>query len=363
MAINQREIARVSRRVRFELQQVVANPSELSRKRQLDLWRHGFVAKQALLFDFDRYGFDSYLSEFERKRRLHRLNRNATVFADKLFSFLYLREIGAPTPTVYGFVDGEQLVMLNEHDRREGIGRLLEHHGRLVAKPRGGAHGRGVLLLERTPDRTLVNGREVEDLGEVLRGRTIVSEYVEQHNYASAIYPASTNTIRVLSLKRHEDDEPFVAAAMHRFGSERSKPVDNTGAGGFSAPIDLATGRIGALAAMPGAYLPTGRPVEWYDVHPDTGVRVTDTVIPRWSEIVDELNRTMSYLPGTSLIAWDVAVTGDGFSIIEGNLGPDTSFQVHGPVLLDERVRTLFQAHGVLSRLGRPSAGRRFQRA
>lgn len=353
--IDQRELARVVHRLRLEVREAVANTHHLPWRRQLHAWRRGFVARQALLFDFDRFGFDAFVSEFERKRGLHRLNRRSDLFADKVMSFLYLRAIGTPTPAVHGFVEGSRVVLLGDQDGRGGVDELLDRHGKLVVKPRDGAHGAGVRLLERSRGGTRVNGQEVDGLDDVLRGRVVVSEFVEQHEYARAIFPGSTNTLRVLSLRRHDDGEPFVAAAIHRFGSERSKPVDNIELGGFTARVDLETGALGPLAAIPGASIPHGRRLVWFDEHPDTGTRVTGTVVPRWAEIVDELNRTMSLLPGFSWIGWDVAVTDDGLSIIEGNTGSGITFQVHHPLLLDDRVRALLQARGVLSPLVRPA--------
>ncbi len=77
---------------------------------------------------------------------------------------------------------------------------------------------------------------------------------------------------------------------------------------------------------------------------------MSGTVVPRWTDIVAEVNRTMSFLPGFNWIGWDVAVTDHGFSFIEGNTGPGITFQVHGPILRDERVRALFEANGILPR-------------
>ncbi len=352
-AVRLRKLGRVARRVQLELREAAANTRYFPWRRQLDVWRHGFVARQALLFDFDTFGFGAYLSELERRRGIRRLGRSGPLLGDKLSAFLYLREVGTPTPTVYGYADSGTYVPFGPPDERGDIVHLLAKQGKLVVKLRSGESGDGVYLFESANGRTLVNGREVRDIGPYIAGRMIVSEHVEQHVYARRIFPHSTNTLRILSCREHESGKPFVAAATHRFGTHRSQPVDNIARGGLTSRIDLETGTLWPLAAMPGAYLPLGRRIEWYDHHPDTGVRVTDTVVPRWREIVDELNRTMSLLPSFGWIGWDVAVTADRFSVIEGNVRPGLTFQAHGPLLLDQRVRTLFDAHGVLLR--RPS--------
>src|SRR5262249_25504357 len=47
----------------------------------------------------------------------------------------------------------------------------------------------------------------------------LVMEFVEQARYAREIHPGSTNTIRILCLWNDDEKEPFVARAVHRFGS------------------------------------------------------------------------------------------------------------------------------------------------
>jgi len=54
-------------------------------------------------------------------------------------------------------------------------------------------------------------------------------------------------------------------------------------------------------------------------------------------------------------IGWDLLVTEDGFQVIEANNGPDLMlFQMHGPLLIDPRIRRFFQSH--IARLTGPEA-------
>ncbi|CAA9499143.1 MAG: hypothetical protein AVDCRST_MAG13-2152 [uncultured Solirubrobacteraceae bacterium] len=348
------EGVRLAKRLRVEVQEARANTRTSSWWDQVDVWRHGFVARQARLFDFEQFGFSGYLSEYARKRRVHRLNRNAGVLGDKLVAGLVLEAIGTPTPAIFGVMEAGQVVPLDRASERTDLESLLRRHDRLVVKPRDGSHGHGVLMVERRDGATVVNGSTATPLRPERLDRMLVSEFVEQHEYARSIYPHATNTIRVMSLREHGSGRPFVVAAHHRFGTRSSGAVDNTGAGGLTADVDVATGALGRLAALPGGYLPVGARVRWSDDHPDTGARVTGTVVPRWPEIIAEIKRTMSRLPDFGWVGWDVAVTADGFKIIEGNPGPDIhGLQLHQPLLRDTRVRTLFEARGIVS------AGRR----
>ncbi len=342
----QRPLGRLVREARSGL----ANSGTVPLKRQLELWRHGFYSQNAHFYDFDTHGFGAYVSDFQRATGLERINDpiQRALLNDKLVAVLYLRAVGAPTPTVYGYSNGDHLVVFDDAPAQDIEG-LLKATGRLVVKPRGGSGGSRFSLLEQDGDTTLVNGRTDGDLRACLRGRVVVSEFIEQHPYARDIHRHTTNTMRLLVLRDSDTGEPFVTAATHRFGTERSFPVDNIGRGGMSAGVDVDTGVLGPLAAVPAV----PGPIRWHDAHPETGAPVRGTSVPRWPEIVDEVRRVTTTLEGLHCVGWDVAVTEDGFQIIEGNNRPDTSMQLHGPFLTDERSRRVFEAHGVVPRSGR----------
>ena len=193
-----RPLGRLVREARSGL----ANSGTVPLKRQLQLWRHGFYSQNAHFYDFDTHGFDGYVSDFQRATGLERINDpiQRTLLNDKLVAFLYLRAVGAPTPTVYGYCNGDHLVVFDDAPAQDIEG-LLKATGRLVAKPRGGSGGSRFSLLEQDGDTALVNGRAHADLRECLRGRVVVSEFIEQHRYAREIHPHTTNTMRLLVLR------------------------------------------------------------------------------------------------------------------------------------------------------------------
>lgn len=346
--VDRQELARLGRRLADELREAAANPAGLSRRQQLEIWRRGFPQRHALMYDFDRYGIDAYVSELERRRRLPRLNRGGhSLVRDKLMSYFFLREIGTPTPKVLALIHAGRTIMLDGHGA-DDLDALLRERGRLIVKPRDGAFGRRVRLLEHSEGRTLVNGREVAGAEAAIDGPAIVSEHVTQHAYAAGVFPGSLNTIRVVCLRDPRGGESLAVHAFHRFGTERSRPVDNVSSGGLSADVDLETGRIGELLAETGFYLPPGEPPQFLPEHPDTGAAVQGTVVPRWREILAELNRTMLRLPGLHWVGWDVAVTPDAFTVVEGNGGTDITFQTWRPMLADERVEKILEANGML---------------
>jgi hypothetical protein len=186
---------------------------------------------------------------------------------------------------------------------------------------------------------------QARDLSEALQGEVIISEFVPQLPYAEAIYPDSTNTIRILTMIDVETQEPIIFAAYHRFGTSRTNRVDNVSAGGALARVDIDTGELGPLIMVPAE---DWAPLIRQDRHPDTGAHVAGTHVPYWPEVLAEVRRTASLFPWAYFVGWDVAVTEGGACVIEGNNRPDIFPQHFTPLLLDDRMRAFFEHHGVV---------------
>ena len=75
--------------------------------------------------------------------------------------------------------------------------------------------------------------------------------------------------------------------------------------------IDLETGVLGEAKTM---FDSTS-----HRCHPNTGNRIAGIQVPFWQKVKDTLLHTHEKFPYIKLIAWDVMIHGDGFSVIEGN--------------------------------------------
>jgi hypothetical protein len=143
----------------------------------------------------------------------------------------------------------------------------------------------------------------------------------------------------------YEKDEPFIAAAIHKFGTTKTAPVDNVGKGALSAAVDVETGIIGPALASP--KLGVRR---WHSHHPETGQPIEGTAIPTWSQLSDGLMKVMRRMRHIPYVGWDVVAGDDQFYLIEGNAHPDLGApgqSTTGPLLKDQRVRRFFEHHGV----------------
>ena len=313
----------------------------------------GFLPVSRVLYGLREDNVRDYLSDRERELTWTLNWPAASLLDDKLaFSFM-LDRFAVPSPAVVAVIRAGVVHPLDESLPEEGadwLRRELARRGRLVIKPtRSGGGGRNVRIVEDAGDGYRTNGADAswgEIAGTVRRlDDDLVTEFVEQAAYARAIYPRTTNTIRVLTLAGR-GSEPLIAAAVHRFGRDASGPVDNWSRGGLSARVDVETGVLGA-----GVSYPSTSGLVWHAQHPDTGSPIAGTSVPGWPTVRSEilaLARRASFLP---YVGWDVVVTDSGFQVLEGNKYSDVNLlQVHEPLLRDARVRSFYEQHGITAR-------------
>ena len=94
--------------------------------------------------------------------------------------------------------------------------------------------------------------------------------------------------------------------------------VDNAGSGGVFGIVDLETGRVYAACDELG---------NKYEVHPDTKERIIGFVVPRWKEAVALAKELITVIPSVRWVGWDLALTDDGWVLIEGNERAQFVFQ------------------------------------
>jgi hypothetical protein len=186
---------------------------------------------------------------------------------------------------------------------------LLERHGgSLFAKPLSRYGGAGAFRVTVESEwRTLFEAIVQEDY--------IIQEEVKQHEEIMRMHPCLLNTLRVTTCMPF-DNKAVIACARMRFG-RGGKHVDNGSMGGIFAGVDLETGRLctGALTAMQ-------RSGEFFEVHPDTKVRIEGFRLPDFAAALELVRRAAQALP-YPLVGWDVGFTPTGPVLTEGNHNPD----------------------------------------
>lgn len=314
-------------------------------------WRHGFTSESTARYGLTPENVNDYVSDTARYIRTPRINGPfASALLNKLvFSGLVVSH-GGPAPEYYCFAcDHGLLPMGDRYDMRDADGVIAAcmTGERFVVKPVGGGGGAGVRVISSADGRLTINGKAVDrtEFRAFIEGLSgaLICEFIVQHDYATTIFPHSTNSIRILSMWDYEKDEPFLPFAGHRFGRTASIPTDNVSQGGIPVQVDVATGvlKSASLALR-------GRENVWLDEHPDTHARIKGVRVPNWDIVTSglvEIARGMSYIP---YVGWDVVVTSDGFRVIEGNNYPHLGHQLFEPLLRDPRVRAFYERFGVV---------------
>ena len=328
------------------------------------MWRAGFRSVSSSLYDLSPEHAHEYLPDTVRLRTYSSSKASSTllingsfargVLDDKLlFTSLLSRQL--PIPRIVAVVERGEVFAQGRSSRAAGdvlkfdVLKFAESRKSVVLKPSDGSRGKGVYRLDYDPEPTL-NGRAVTpaEVREFVRhlDNYLVTETVQQARYARAICPATTNTVRVVTIIDPETNEPFVARAVHRFGTSETQPTDNWSRGGLCTLVDLKTGKLGPAVKHPQR---TEGKLRWRSHHPDTGEAIEGVYVPRWEELCSALLDAVRSAPFLKYVGWDVAVTDQGFSVIEGNKNTDFDLlQVHGGLLRDPRVRHFYEHHGVI---------------
>ncbi|MBN1805927.1 MAG: hypothetical protein JW837_11815 [Sedimentisphaerales bacterium] len=313
---------------------------------------HGFLSENVLLYGLKRSNIHDYLPEFPYALAHPFNGLFSKLIDDKLIINFVLQNFKEHLPEYYFLILRNQVIPIKTSSwhgaspyTAESVLDLCRNKGSVALKLLAGSSGIGFHKVAFDGQKFSLDCIECKDvdLSSFLRklNNYIVTEYVQQHDYAKNLFPKSTNTIRVLTMRDYNTNKSFIAIAVHRIGRSCSAPVDNFNQGGLSCMVDLSSGILGK-----GFSYPTESVMVWYEKHPDTGQQITGTKIPHWNQVkvgILEITEYMAYVP---YMGWDVVVTSDGFKITEINSLSDLQFlQVHRPLLKDERVRRFYARH------------------
>lgn len=322
-------------------------------RRRLWLWRHGFTSPYGKLYDLDTYGPEAFLSELQRYRLYRALNGDHRyLLDDKLSQHWMLAAYPENRPDAYGFLDRGRVHGVADTEIEEGskpvaewLPQALQSHSKLVLKHLRGKGGKEVIVCEYDEgyylDGSPVTETALCDEIAQLSGY-LITEYVEQHDYAEELYPHSPNTIRLFTLWDDTAQQLLTPMAVHRIGTDRSRPIDNFSVGGVAAEIDLETGELSEAVQFPF----TGE-VNRYTVHPDSGTRIEGARVPHWETIrstIEAIARNNTHIPA---IGWDVLLDTAGTPIVlEANTGTDFDMmQAHRPFLEDAQLTEVVSRH------------------
>jgi alpha-L-glutamate ligase-like protein len=231
------------------------------------------------------------------------------------------RQIGVPTPAVYGVVDS--------HSMLRRLAEVLGDRDDFVIKPNRGSAGRGVLVVVGRAGAGYVrhNGQKLrpeqlrQHLSDILSGmyslggrpdQAMIQERLRLHPAFEPIAYKGIPDVRVIVYR----DEP--AMAMLRLPTKASNGRANLHQGGIGVGVDLASG-LTHHAVQRNRFV---------FQHPDTGAPVVGMRVPYWDEVLTT-SRRVAEAVGLGYIGVDVVVDEQqGPMLLEANARPGLAIQI-----------------------------------
>lgn len=291
-------------------------------------WAHkrGFYSYHIQQYHMTEENYHEFLSDYDYKRIRPLNSQYRKWFWDKLMSYYVLQDFPGGSPVYYARViraEGRRLLVPFAGWEQEGeswqLPVLLRRVGRVAVKPAVGSHGKGFHKVEYADGRYLLDGvpvseQQVQELAEGLRPGSILSEYVQMHSDLKRIYDKVVCTIRVMTIRDGRGSP--VKHAYLRVGTASTGNTDNLASGGVVVHVDVDTGLLSQPEIL------RDHRFQPCPIHPDTGAEICGT-IPHWSMIRSALEDICRRLCVLEYLGFDIAVTQDGFRILEINTHQD----------------------------------------
>ena len=210
-------------------------------------------------------------------------------------------------------------IRIREDTNPDELYALCRNQKEMIGKPLEGSSGQGI---RKYNSEDWKNGGE-PFLKQLLQdGIGILEEIVVQHPKMASLCPTSVNTCRIATLLG--DKQQGIVYAFLRIGN--GKVMDNVDCGGMAARINLETGKLLTVGA--------DKQGNTFIKHPMTNASIIGFEIPFWKEAKEMCLKAAEKFPEMRFVAWDVAITPDGPTFIEGNSFPSHAipqFAAHYP--------------------------------
>jgi len=293
-------------------------------------YERGFFAHRLEQYGINALNQKNFISDFEYEYLGQINNKYRTWFEDKITIKYILNDFGGCMPAYYYLItlkNGKnKIVSLMDCPRGykanyADVFRLVREKGALALKPDEGTHGAGFFKFTYVDGTYYLNGKETAEekvmafLSDV-NNQYLITEFIQQHPDLARIYPGSVNTARLTVFKK-DGKTAQIGNGYVRFGTSETGGVDNIGAGGIGADLDISTGYYSN-----GVRIRNGVNGEPCPDHPDTGVLI-EGYLPNWEDVVEVILKIAESLPEIEYMGFDVAFTEDGIKLPEINRFPD----------------------------------------
>ena len=197
-------------------------------------------------------------------------------------------------------------------ENRSDVIHFVEKHPVFIVKPLKSAGGKGVKKVDiSSKGKDYLNCLFVE----YPRG-FVLEEQIEQVEEMAIVHRDSVNTIRIQTINYGDSIE--IKWPCLRMGQGDSF-VDNVFAGGVFVGVDVKTGKT----------FSPGKDALGHSFfeHPDSRIKLEGFQIPKWIDLCDLLIKMAKLCPTCRVVGWDMALTENGWIMVEANFGPELIFQ------------------------------------
>ena len=261
------------------------------------------------LFRYGAKSVDYCMFEFYRKSNKER-NRYLTSLR---YSTLY-RSLKKSVPDISGDKISEYLffeenikrewLIVDKNTDEQPIIDFINKHKVVIAKPNRGEQGHGVLKI-RCEDEILLN--KLLELR--FNDSYILEEALINCHELAEINASSLNTVRVTTITSPSGDVHIFSIIL-RVGIQGSH-VDNWGSGGIAYNFDIEHGICNQYGR--------DKLNRCYAYHPYSDIKMIGFQLPRFKELKEYIYALASMAPNAKYTGWDVAITPNGFDLVEMN--------------------------------------------
>lgn len=260
------------------------------------------------LDEYFMFGFDKkkrknrkdYVSTAEYKSYFTKLKKmiKKNVFKDKYNAYQVLNEFYK-----------RDCIKVESFDDYASFVTFATNHNEFLLKELEGSLGQGIAKI------TINDDTNIKELFfQVLqKSPCILEEYIIQCDELSRFNSNSVNTVR-FAMYTNNDGSITDIYSMFRTGVGDAV-VDNASNGGIACAVDTETGIVISNGLT--------KKCQQFVEHPESHIKYMGYQIPRWDELKQTCYEASKLVPEYKMIGWDMALTDDGWVVVEANSRPN----------------------------------------
>lgn len=306
-------VTKKNKQINLEIKQALINfeSSELSKKQYKKQYKKLFVYRyiyslrpsEYYLYEFENNSYD------ERKKFMTRQLTDSYYMGINDSKFRKIFDNKNLAYEIFEKYYKRDMVCISNSKQKEKFFSFIKNKDEFILKPLNGHSGDGIEIID------VSKFEDSEELFKYTESKCpyVAEELIKQSKELSCFHEQSVNTIRVVTFQ-YEGDMSILWTFLRT--GQGDNEVDNMGALGVGAHIDEYTGKI----------ISDG--IDWkgakVKVHPDSKIKFKGFQIPRWKELIEFVKGLSSEIKDMHCVGWDLALTDDGWVLVEGNARPQS---------------------------------------